>query len=257
MARTNPKIVIINLPSSVDRREVITRHLATLGLNGEVFPAIDGRQLSEDEIGAVYDAKRAATTEWGQLTRGEIGCALSHRAIWKSLIDSGDSGWLVIEDDIVLAPDVPEWLAQLSELAQDGDVVPFVKTSPTPYYFRRVKLASRWLVYPNQSFIGATAYYITPLAARRLLEASTPIWFPTDCWYSSPGFKGVTPVRAVWPEAVGLTDESIEGSVIGFRQAQDQAKRKKSAQRGYLRQQYGKFRRYIKNSFLVKPVRFD
>lgn len=257
MTRINPKIVIINLPGSVERRESITRHLATLGLSGEVFSAIDGRQLSEDEIAAVYDAKRAATTEWGQLTRGEIGCALSHRAVWKALLSSGDAGWVVIEDDILLAPDVPDWLAELAELARDGDVIPFVKTSATPYYFHRVKLDSRWLVYPNQSFIGATAYYVTSLAARRLLEASTPIWFPTDCWYSSPGFKGVTPVRAVWPEAVGLSDESVEASTIGFRQAQDQENRKQPAKRSYLRQQYGKMRRYIKNRFIVKPVRFD
>jgi glycosyl transferase, family 25 len=253
----NPKIVIINLPSSVDRRNAITKHLASLGLEGVFFPAIDGRELSEAEITEVYDLSRAETTEWGQLTRGEIGCALSHRGVWKQLVESGDSGWLVIEDDILLALDVPKWLGKLRELAREGDVIPFVKTSATPYYFRRVRLDSRWLVYPNQAFIGAMAYYITPLAARRLLEASTPIWFPIDCWYSRPGFKGVTPVRAVWPEAVGLADESIEASTIGFRQAQDKNRRKKTFQKSYLRQQFGKFRRYIKNRFLIRPARFE
>ncbi|KXB31531.1 hypothetical protein AT959_07700 [Dechloromonas denitrificans] len=257
MAPVNPKIVIINLLRSKERRERVIKHLETLGLMGEVFSAIDGRQLPEDEIAAVYNAERAKTTEWGELTRGEIGCALSHRAIWQKLIDSHDAGWLIIEDDAVLPTDLPIWLQRLSELARNGDVIPLVKTSPTPYFFRKVKLDSRWLVYPNQSFIAATAYYITPLAARRLLEASTPIWFPIDCWYSTPGFKGVTPVRAVWPEAVGVLDESVEASTIGFREAHDLSRRKAPVQRGYLRQQYGRFRRYIKNRFIVKPVRFD
>lgn len=253
----SPKIVIINLMQSTERRERVIKHLETLGLTGEVFSAIDGRQLTEYEVAVVYDAQRAKTTEWGELTRGEIGCALSHRAVWQKLIDSHDTGWLIVEDDAVLPTDLPNWLQRLSGLARDGDVIPFVKTSPTPYFFRKVKLDSRWLVYPNQSFIAATAYYITPLAAHRLLEASTPIWFPIDCWYSTPGFKGVTPVRAVWPEAVAVFDERVEASTIGFREAHDLNRRKESAPRSYLRQQYGKFRRYIKNRFIVKPVRFD
>jgi glycosyl transferase family 25 len=254
MSSITPKIVFINLAESTERRVQIEAHLAGLGLKGCAFSAIDGRKLSTDEVAAVYDAKRAESTEWGALTRGEIGCALSHRAIWRELIDSGDRGWLVIEDDILLAPDVPDWLGKLADLANDGDVIPFVKTSSTPYFFHRAKLDSRWLVYPNQSFIGATAYYITPLAAQRLLQASTPIWFPIDCWYSSPGFKGVTSVRAVWPEAVSLCDDTVEASTIGHRQAHTPKIHK---QKNWLRKNISNARRYLKNRFFNTPVRSD
>ncbi|MBK7415938.1 MAG: glycosyltransferase family 25 protein [Dechloromonas sp.] len=251
---TAPKIIIINLESSADRRALMTAHLATLGLQGEFFPASDGRQMTDAEIAVVYDEKRAATTEWGVLTRGEIGCALSHRRVWQALLDSGDNGWLVLEDDAVLAPDVAQWLGQLLEQAHDGDVIPFVHTSPTPYFFRQTALGKRQLVYPNQSFIAATAYYVTPLAAQRLLAASNPIWFPIDCWYSTPGFRGVTPVRAVWPEAVVPRESGIQGSTIGFRQAHA---RRESVQKNPLRKLISNFRRYLKNRFLVKPVRYD
>lgn len=251
---TTPKIVIINLASSTDRRELMAAHLATIGLHGEFFPASDGRQMAQTDVEAIYDEQRATTTEWGTLTRGEIGCALSHRRVWQALLDSGDAGWLVLEDDAVLAPDVPQWLAKLSELTRDGDVVPFVFTSPTPYYFRQLKLAKRRLVFPNQSFIAATAYYITPLAAQRLLVASDPIWFPIDCWYSTPGFRGITPIRAIWPAAVNPREANVQGSTIGHRQAH---KRKASIQKNWLRQKISNLRRYLKNRFLIKPVRFD
>ena len=253
MVSAFPRIIVINLAASTERRKIMEQHLKELGLEGEFFSATDGRQMSEKDIAAIYDDEQASKTEWGKLTRGEIGCAISHRRVWQMLLDSGEAGFLVLEDDIVLAPDVPKWLAELTRLARDGDVIPFVKTSSTPYFFRRVKLDSRWLIYANQSFIGATAYYITPLAARRLLAASHPIHFPTDCWYSNPGFKGATPIRVVWPEAVTPRAGSNEASTIGFRQAHVP---KVLIRKNWLRRKFSEFRRYLKNRFLVKPVRF-
>jgi hypothetical protein len=59
MASTNLKIVI---PDSVEWREVIIKHFSSFGLSGEVFPAIDGRQLTEYEIAAVRESIRASNT---------------------------------------------------------------------------------------------------------------------------------------------------------------------------------------------------
>ena len=74
MVPTNPKIVIINLPGSVERREVIIKYLASLGLSGEVFLVINGRQLTEDEIAVVRDTICASNT-------GSCG-AISRTASW-------------------------------------------------------------------------------------------------------------------------------------------------------------------------------
>lgn len=249
-----PRILIINLAASVDRREQMARHLAELGLVGEFFPAIDGRKMSDEEIAAVYDAARARTTKWGELTRGEIGCALSHRSLWQALVDSGDCGWLILEDDALLAPDVPQWLARLPEVIADGEVVPFVYTTPTPFRFRQFSLGKRRIVYPNQSFYAATAYFITRGAAQRLLKASSPLWFPIDCWYCTPGFKGVTPIRAIWPEAVVPRDKSLEASTIG---ARDAHAGKPEICKSWLRGRLSAIRRYLKNSYFVRPIRFD
>lgn len=251
-----PRIVVINLQSSTNRRQAMEAHLHQLRLMPTFFDAIDGRKLTEEAIAAVYDHERAKTTHWGELTRGEIGCALSHRSVWENLIASGDSGWLVLEDDAVLAPDVPSWLGKLPGLVRDGDVVPFVYTNMMPYWFKRKTLGDRWLVYVNQGFYRATAYYVTPLAARRLLKASMPLWFPIDFWYGTPGYKGVTPIRAVWPAAVTARDEDIESSTIGLRQALE-AKRSDSKRKGWFRRHISFARRYLKNRFILRPVRME
>ena len=63
---TAPKIIIINLESSADRRALMTAHLATLGLQGEFFPASDGRQMTDAEI-AVEELKQPHTQGFKQL----------------------------------------------------------------------------------------------------------------------------------------------------------------------------------------------
>ncbi len=251
-----PRIVVINLQSSLDRRQAIEAHLRGLGLMPTFFDAIDGRKLAEEAIAAVYDHERAKTTHWGELTRGEIGCALSHRGVWERLVASGEAGWLVLEDDAVLASDVPKWLGRLPELVRDGDVVPFVYTNMMPYWFKRQKLGDRWLIYANQGFYRATAYYVTPLAAWRLLQASMPLWFPIDFWYGIPGYKGVTPIRPVWPAAVTARDEDMESSTIGVRQALE-TKQSSGKPKGLLRQKISFVRRYLKNRFFLRPVRME
>lgn len=251
-----PRIVVINLQSSTNRRQAMEAHLQELGLTPTFFDAVDGRKLAEEAVASVYDHERAKTTHWGELTRGEIGCALSHRGVWTNLVASGDAGWLVLEDDAVLARDVPSWLGKIPSMVRDGDVVPFVYTNRMPYWFKRKKLGSRWLVYANQGFYRATAYYVTPLAARRLLQVSMPLWFPIDFWYGNPGYKGVTPIRPVWPAAVTSRDEDLESSTIGARQALE-AKRSDSKRKGWLRQKISFVRRYLKNRFFLHPVRME
>lgn len=99
---------------------------------------------------------------------------------------SGDAGWLVLEDDAVLASDVPRWLGQLPDCsAMATSFHLFIRTQC--HIGLGEKIGDRWLVYANQGFYRATAYYVTPLAARRLLQASMPLWFPIDFWYGSPG----------------------------------------------------------------------
>lgn len=236
----------------------MSTHLANLGLTGEFFPAVDGRALADSAVEAVYDEAAAKKTEWGALTRGEIGCALSHRKVWQALLASGESGWLVLKDDAVLAEDVPHWLGMLADLIRDGDVVPFVPTDRNPYLFRQQRLqAGRRLIYANQACIAATVYYVTPLAADRLLSASMPIWFPIDCWYSKPGFLGVTPIRAVWPAAALPRGEAQAPSTIGFRAAHAGKAARGKYRHGALRAAFRQLRLWLKNSFFNRPVRFD
>lgn len=252
------QIVVINLERSVARRAAMTAQLQALGLPYRFFPAVDGRALSDAQVAACYSTDRAATTGWQSLNRGEIGCGLSHQGIWRELIASGAAGWVVLEDDAVLAPAFAQVLTELPGRVRDGDVVLFVPGPEVPYGLRQVPLpAGHRLAYVNQPQFLATGYYITPLAARRLLAATEPLWCPIDWWYSVPGLKGVTPIRIVLPALVTPLPEVANPSEIGGREAK---RARPATRRGWRPPGYEAYRRWriaFKNRYLRRPVRFD
>lgn len=252
MSMSLPKIYVINLAHSNERREFMTAQLAAVGIDAEFFAAVNGRNMSEVEIARVYDHAAAQGTDWGELNQGEIGCALSHRGVWQSLLDSGEAGAVVLEDDVRLDPDFLKVLRSLPAKTKDGDVVLF-NTGPEQLYEldRQSLEGGRELVWVNQAMYRACGYYMTPLAARRLLKKSMPIWFPIDFWYSRPGFRGVTPIKLVRPPIVEPREQDECPSEIGGRERQLQSVPRRV--RKGLRAKWRSLRLKLKNGYLCPP----
>lgn len=245
----------MSLSGAARRREHMDEQLRRLGMPFEFFDAVDGRALSEDQVRAVYDEGRARQTFWGPLNRGEIGCALSHIAIWRLIVEQRVPHAFVLEDDAILDASTPEVLAALPPLMNPGDVVLLVKTNDNTFFFRQSALpAGRRLVYVNQPLYTATGYALGPGAAARLIARALPLRVPIDFWYHDIGFKGTTPIRAVYPELVSQLCDPGMPSQIGGRERhlerQDTAKG-----RGFLRAAVRKLRLRMKNRFLNWPVR--
>ena len=102
-------VYVINLDRARQRMESFMasfmqtdlRHLAPIRL-----AAVDGRSLSLDGIvtpEALLEIKRAEAVGYRErhyeLTRGAVGCALSHRAVWDRLLASDKDLAMVCEDD--------------------------------------------------------------------------------------------------------------------------------------------------------------
>ncbi|QEL66351.1 glycosyl transferase [Oryzomicrobium terrae] len=252
-----PRIKIINLPRSEERRRHMASVLDKQGVTGEFFPAVDGRLMTDEQIAQVYRADLAQKTNWGVLNRGEIGCALSHRALWQELVVSGETGWIILEDDVELLPEFTQVVSALVPKIKNGDVVLFSVGPSELYAFGQEALpAGRRLAWVNQALYLACGYYITPLAAQRLLEKSMPIWFPIDFWYSTPGFKGVTPIKIVSPPLLRQLDDAQCPSDIGGRTDQRIAAAQ-GKRRGALRQVWRQFRLKMKNKYLVTPEHYS
>lgn len=101
---------VINLDSQKERFKWMQTQLSEQGISFERFSAINPDQLSEPWTTFWHDARRSA------LSKGEIGCMLSHIMIWKSLLDSEAQFALVLEDDVHTQPDLASFLNSIPDL---------------------------------------------------------------------------------------------------------------------------------------------
>jgi glycosyl transferase family 25 len=90
----NIKIYVINLARSVGRRNHIKKILGNL--NYEFVNAVNGKDLDSKYVN---DIKKNTLRN---LSVGEIGCFLSHKKVYKKILDSSEDYCLILEDDIQL-----------------------------------------------------------------------------------------------------------------------------------------------------------
>ncbi|XP_053720263.1 procollagen galactosyltransferase 2 [Synchiropus splendidus] len=100
-------IFLINLKRRLDRRTRMFKSLASLGLHATLTDAVDGKALNTSQLQALgiemlpgYKDPYSGRV----LTRGEIGCFLSHHSIWTEVLERGLEKVLVLEDDVRFEP---------------------------------------------------------------------------------------------------------------------------------------------------------
>ena len=78
-------VFVISLSRSAERREMACKQMKHLGIQFSFFDAIDGRNLTEGDVGLV-DMVEAKAFSGHELSPGEIGCALSHIKLYEMMV---------------------------------------------------------------------------------------------------------------------------------------------------------------------------
>uniref|UniRef100_A0A3B4URR6 procollagen galactosyltransferase n=1 Tax=Seriola dumerili TaxID=41447 RepID=A0A3B4URR6_SERDU len=97
------EVFMINLQRRTDRRERMLRALYEQEIACKVIPAVDGKAMNISEINAmgIHMLPGYSDPYHGRpLTKGELGCFLSHHKIWKEIVERRLHTSLVIEDDL-------------------------------------------------------------------------------------------------------------------------------------------------------------
>lgn len=100
-------IFMINLERRSERRVKMERSFREIGLEVENVPAVDGQTLTDEsleEIGVKFLPGYADPFSNRPMTKGEIGCFLSHFWIWEKMRMEKLNEILVLEDDIRFEP---------------------------------------------------------------------------------------------------------------------------------------------------------
>ncbi len=156
------KTHLINLDRSPERLAHMDTILGEAGIPYQRFPAVDGRALTDDQV-------RAGGPE---LSRGEIACALSHRAVWKLISDQPDRFATVLEDDIYITPTLAGLLTDTAWIPPDANVIK-LETMMKPVYVsraRRTATHGHSLACLYSTHAGTAGYIVDRETARRLLN---------------------------------------------------------------------------------------
>jgi glycosyl transferase family 25 len=178
LTRTDLAAWCINLDRATSRWEHMEPRLAALNLSVERFPAVDGR-AELDRIAAALDEATFRRNMGRPALAAEVGCYLSHLAVWQCFLDTGKSVALVMEDDVVFHDD---FLPALDSALAAADRWDMLKLNCI-----RAKLpvrqgrAGRWSL---NAYLGPAtgfgAYLITRELAERLLPSMLPVRMPVD-----------------------------------------------------------------------------
>lgn len=112
-AMTRLPIFVINLKRQPQRLERMRRQLDALGLEFERIDAIDKDMLRPEDCETSFERGGPI----GDLTLGEMACAMSHRVAWRRVVESDAPAALVLEDDVALSP-------LITNLVKDADWIP-------------------------------------------------------------------------------------------------------------------------------------
>ena len=197
------KIYVISLKRLPERRKSMETQLASLGLEAEFVEGVDGLELSEATIKANYNYQGRDYTDPRRMTPTEIGCAWSHRNVYKRLIDSDEKYALVLEDDTILAPGIVPFLELIPKIPSDWELIslhwsnlikmrPYIPRRMFPlnlYNQHKLELGSQARKYRLGELLlpvfGAVAYMVSRQGAHLFTHHNTPITSLADHIFAS------------------------------------------------------------------------
>lgn len=175
---------IINLPRDRERRVHISKLMDERGIPFELVEAVDGTALTVLEREGWILPSGAPRP----LVPGEIGCFLSHRRVWKRLVEEGLDYGVVFEDDIRLSSRASALLSDLGWIPSEADIVRLETALMKVTWDQRSAAAvDGRAVRRLRSFHWGTAgYVISRRAAEDLLSLSEFISLPVDDFMFNP-----------------------------------------------------------------------
>jgi len=209
------KIYYINLDKRKDRDENVKQQLAKTNLSqyAKRISAVNGSLINMQNI------KSNIITEKGRydimtnhknkmkgisLTKGALGCALSHRHIWHDIINNNISEALILEDDITFVDNFTQKLDSiLSDARSYNYDVLFLGYHPATLKYI---ISHNATLLKSKKIYGLFGYIVTNNGAKKLLEAF-PISYQIDTEISKINDINIYIVR---PENRIITSEPSE-----------------------------------------------
>lgn len=168
------KVFVINLDKDKDRMASVDAQLRKLGVDYERVSGVYAKEMSEVEQNRAVNRFRWWCAIGRPIISAEIGCALSHYNIYRSM-KFGDAV-CILEDDVMLADDFPIRLKEVESFVDYRKPQVIMLSSHN-------RPQSGTGIVRSRSAMCTDAYVITQPAAKALIKANLPMQVPCDHWW--------------------------------------------------------------------------
>lgn len=185
------KVFLINLDRDQERLRAADAQLKALGVAYERMPAVNGKELSREEKRSKVNRFRWWCAVGRPMTDGELGCALSHAAVYHRMVEDGLPMACVLEDDVVLDMRFKAVLAVLEkrlEAAKPQVALLSNHSSPDGQLgdgyngFQSPPEVTELSLEPVDADMFTEGYVVTQAGAAALLRANEPVITCCDWW---------------------------------------------------------------------------
>lgn len=195
----------------------MTQQLEKLGIEFEFLDAFYGADYYNDE--QYFVREPSIKYEKRLMSPGEIGCALSHQAIYRKMLDENIPYALIFEDDAVISPDILKVLPELEKHIKPNQLITLAKCDLT-YRKNKIHLYGDFFISkPYMIKYGSMAqtpgYIITKEAAKTILSINFPVYIPADSWgryRKIIDFRGITPTQTIVHQNMDFESSIISGT---------------------------------------------
>lgn len=205
-----------------ERMANVQREAEKIQLTPHIFPAIMAKTMSKEELQKV-------TIPNTYLLPGEIGCALSHLAIYREFLATDKQSVLIFEDDVTFTPDCSvKALQTCCEFVESLDRPSILMLNPVEKYYKKVRQIDSISMYSTFRATCTYAYILNRGAARNILKYQTPICDAID-QFKHYYYLGLCDVYATKPSLAfySIECESTIDSVedIRYKEGREQQER--------------------------------
>ncbi|MBE8189972.1 MAG: glycosyltransferase family 25 protein [Candidatus Thioglobus sp.] len=180
----NIPIFIINLKKDAKRKQYMQNLLAKFSLKAKFIEAVDGKLLSTKTIKNIYSEKQSIKNINRGMTKGEIGCVLSHKNIYEQMILDNLPVILVLEDDADFDDKLLDFIQQIDNLPKNWQLihlgVHFYQEQMRHNIWYGKRLKSHTLRRFTEIRYGTHGYLINNSGAKKMLKHLHQISQPID-----------------------------------------------------------------------------
>jgi glycosyl transferase family 25 len=224
-------IFVVNLKQDIEKKRYMQKLSHDKSLDFRYIKAVYGKDLSDSEIEKVYNKKVSIKNNGRELTKGEIGCALSHISIYKKIIEDNIKNAIIFEDDITITDNFISVINSIKNLPQDWELILLGYYSQVSNELEsKSSLRKRKKIFKNikavrlvQIAYGTHGYMINQKGAKKLLKELSLIKKPIDHY---TGVEKYVNMYAIQPRVVRLSELFKEQSSISIERSKQQNSKK-------------------------------